>query len=147
MTEKKNVQAAGRKKIHIFRVPYFVALFIALMLGGFLLTLSALSPEQKINRDVYQAVYLSSGQLYFGKLQNTSGDYLQLKSPYIEQAVPSSEKNEDGTAKAPQTILLRVKDQVYGPDDSIAIKSSQVVFWQNLRPDSKVSQAIEAKSK
>lgn len=100
---------------------------------------------QRIDSSKYQIVSLATGQVYFGKLQNQTGEYLVLKSPYIEQTVQSQDKNEDGTAKATQTTILRVKDMVYGPEDSIALKSSQVTFWQNLRDDSKVTQAIKAK--
>lgn len=100
---------------------------------------------QRIDASKYQIVTLATGQVYFGKLQNQTGDYLVLKSPYIEQTIPSQDKNEDGTAKSAQTTILKVKDMVYGPEDSIALKSSQIIFWQNLRDDSKVMQAIEAK--
>jgi hypothetical protein len=91
---------------------------------------------QRIDTSAYQVVYLTNGQAYFGKLQNVGGDYLVMTAPYTAQTV------KDSTST---TTLLRVKDQVYGPQDSIAIKSSQVAFWQNLRSDSKVSQAIQAK--
>lgn len=100
---------------------------------------------QRIDASKYQIVILTTGQMYFGKLQNQSGDYLVIKSPYVEQAVESEEKNADGSAKQAQTTLLKVSSQLYGPDDSIAIKASQVILWQNLRDDSKVSQAIKSK--
>jgi len=96
---------------------------------------------QRIDTSAYQAVFLSNGQSYFGKLQNTGGDFLVMKSPYTAQTV------KDSTTSADTTTLLRVKDQVYGPEDSIAIKSSQVTSWQNLRSDSKVTLAIDAKNK
>lgn len=99
---------------------------------------------QRIDTSKYQIVYLVNGQAYFGKLQNTSGDFLVVKSAYIAQSVEATNiESDDKTAN--QTTLLKVTDQVYGPQDSIAIKSSQVAFWQNLRDDSKVVQAIKAK--
>ena len=93
-------------------------------------------------RDKYQVVYLTNGQAYFGKLQNIHGDFLVMKSAYIPQSVNNSDTS---AAESSQTTLLRVTDQLYGPEDSIAIKSSQVAFWQNLRDDSKVTQAIKSK--
>lgn len=110
------------------------------------ITLLQRQSQMQINTSGYQVVSLVSGQVYFGHLKNTTGEYLYLASPYIEQTIQPQEKNEDGSAKASQTALVRVKDQVYGPEDTIAIKSSQVSFWQNLRDDSKVTQAIKAKS-
>ena len=95
--------------------------------------------QQRIMNDRYQAVYLTSGQIYFGKLQNTSGDFLTLKTPYTAQ----QKANGDSTTQT-ETSLIKVTQQVYGPDDSIALRIDQVQFWQNLRPDSKIVQTIES---
>lgn len=96
---------------------------------------------QKIERGGYQVVYLTNGQAYFGKLQNTKGEYLVMKEPYTAQSVAQGEAAESAAA----TTLLKVSQQVYGPQDSIAIKSDQVSFWQNLRSDSKVAAALTQK--
>ena len=116
---------------------------LALVLAIALVTMLVMKsqPAQAIDTSKYQVVYLTNGQAYFGKLQNTSGDFLVIKSPYIAQSVSADDK----TAAATQATLLKVTSQVYGPEDSIAIKASQVTFWQNLRTESKVSTAIKAK--
>jgi len=130
-----------RKKILI--VVSLIMAGIAFVLGIALVTslIMKSQPAQAIDTSKYQVVYLTNGQAYFGKLQNTSGDFLVIKSPYIAQSVSADDK----TASATQATLLKVTSQVYGPEDSIAIKASQVTFWQNLRSDSKVSTAIKAK--
>lgn len=122
-----------------------VAVLVAVVVVGFLAAYWWLAARPQLDRSKLQVVGLSNGQVYFGYLQNTEGTYLVIKSPYTEQSLGASDKNEDGTAKTSQTALLRVKNQVYGPEDSIAIRSDQVSFWQNLRDDSKVTQAIKAK--
>lgn len=96
---------------------------------------------QQIDTSKYQVVYLSNGQAYFGKLQNTTGPYMVIKTPYTAQGV----KTSDTESNPATTTLLKVSAQVYGPEDSIAIRTDQVAFWQNLRDDSKVTKAIEAK--
>lgn len=98
---------------------------------------------QSINRSAYQVVYLTNGQAYFGKLQNTNGEYLVMSSPYSAQSVQPDPKA--GEEAAPTTTLLRVRDQVYGPDDSIAIRAETVAFWQNLRDDSKITALLKSK--
>lgn len=115
---------------------------IAIVLGVALAAYQLLDAgrQQHIDVSTYQAVYLTNGQMYFGKLQNTSGEYLTLKSAYMPQA--TSNQAQDTSASA----LIRVRDQLWGPTDSMAIRSSQVAFWQNLRDDSKVAQAIKVKS-
>lgn len=117
----------------------FSALAIATAIAG--VVLYTHRNDQRIAHDRYQVVYLTSGQIYFGKLQNTSGQYLSLKDVYtIDSQAPSS-NDATGSVATPNKIL-KVSQQVYGPDDSMAIRSDQVQFWQNLRSDSKVSKAI-----
>lgn len=135
MTEKP------AKKMKL-RLPKLVVLpVVVVVIVGFVIAWIWLPSGQRIDNSVYQAVYLSNGQAYFGKLKSTSGDYVTLESPYTVQEV-QAEKSKDAQG---QTTLLKVRDQVYGPDDSIALRSENILFWQNLRSDSKVQQAIEAK--
>lgn len=98
--------------------------------------------DQAVLTDRYQMVYLLTGQVYFGKLQNTSGQYLTLTDVYMLQNQQDAAEGADNTSN-----IIQVSRQVYGPDDSMAIRADQVQFWQNLRPDSKVAQAIDATSK
>lgn len=115
-------------------------LVLAAFAVGFLLVAALwwLIPKgQQINTATYQAVYLNNGQMYFGKLQNTDGTYLTLKAPYMPQSAQGSQDNA--------SALVKVKSQLWGPEDSIAIRADQVSFWQNLRADSKVTQAINEK--
>ena len=117
---------------------------IVLLVIAFLITLLIIrGAGQAISPTQYQVVYTQNGQIYFGKLQNTSGDYLVIEEPYTTQAPQASQQSDDaGNA----TAIIPLRDQVYGPTDSIAIKSDNVTFWQNLRDDSKVTQAIKQKT-
>ena len=118
------------------------------VVAGFVLTILVvfavfrLLPDQSIDTSKYQVVYLTNGQAYFGKLQNTDGEYLVMKQPYTAQAVEGDKVNPEQPVT---TALLRVRDQVYGPEDSIAIRAETVAFWQNLRDDSKIAAALKAK--
>lgn len=143
----KTPETPKRKRLRQYQKLSIIGVIVALS-AAFLsfLFLQYLLVPMKIDSSGYQVVSLTSGQVYFGKLKNIGGEYLYLEAPYVEQQVQAQEKNTDGSTKAAQTALIRVKDQVYGPQDMIAIKSDQVVFWQNLRDDSKVSQAIKAKA-
>lgn len=98
--------------------------------------------DQTVLYDHYQVIYLLTGQVYFGKLQNTSGEYLTLKKVYTLES-----KADGATASDNTSNILQVTRQVYGPEDSMAIRADQVQFWQNLRTDSKVAQAIDSVNK
>jgi len=111
-----------------------------IVVGAFLLTLWFIrgGTGQVIDKTSYQVVYMSNGQAYFGKLQNVSGQFLTLASPFSAQN--PQQDSSDTNAAVP---LVPVTEQVYGPENSIALRSENVLFWQNLRDDSKVTQAIK----
>lgn len=136
-TSKQRNLPSVRTLPGMFLIPAVVVLIGALLAGFFLLP-----KGERINTSGYQVVYMATGQAYFGQLQNTSGEYLRLKSPYSAQDVNSSD-SENGDTKS-STTLLKVSRQQYGPEDMMSLKSEQVLFWQNLRDDSKVVQAIKS---
>ncbi len=116
---------------------------VAVIAVGFIAAWLWLIPHgQRIDGNSYQVVYISTGQAYFGKLQNTGGDYLVIQDPYVIQDVKQADSKKKATT---ETTLVKVEDQVYGPDNSMALRADSVLFWQNLRTDSKVTQAIKSK--
>lgn len=124
--------------------PGALILTAVIVFVGALIAWQLLLPKgEHINPDEYQIVVTTSGKTYFGKLRSATGDYLVLEHPYTTQAIASSSDNKQPDQS--QTALLKLSQQIYGPEDVLSIKSEQVLFWQNLRPDSKVAKAIESK--
>lgn len=103
------------------------------------------SGGDRLLTDRYQAVFLDNGQVFFGKLKNTSGEYMVLENAYYtkKQDVPESATDEQKQAVENNVSLAKVGSEVYGPETSMSIRSEQVLFWQNLSEDSKVSNAIK----
>jgi len=129
-----------RSPRELYRKPGALLLTVAIVIAGAWLTLLfVLRKRERIKTDGYQVVYMTSGQAYFGKLQNTEGSYLVLKMPYTAQDV----KPEGSENVQTSTTLVKVSQQQYGPEDTMSLKGDQVLFWQNLRDDSKVSLAIK----
>ncbi len=144
MEQGEGIKKSAPRRSHRFVRNYIIYLFAAAVAIGLLIaaTIWLFVPKsQQINAGEYQAVYLNNGQMYFGKLQNTEGTYLYLKAPYM----PESTTNSTTGATDATSTLVPVKNKLWGPEDSIAIRADQVAFWQNLRDDSKVTQAIKSK--
>lgn len=95
--------------------------------------------------DRYQAVFLDNGQAFFGKLKNVSGEYLIVENAYRAQSqqLPQDATEAQKQANANNVSLIKVGKEVYGPENVVRIRAEQVVFWQNLEPNSKVSKAID----
>lgn len=123
-----------------YRKPGALLITLLVILLGAIVAIAYLVPKgERVNNDGYQVVYMSTGQAYFGKLKNTTGNYLVLDTPYTAQDVKGEGENTAQTS----TTLLKVSQQQYGPEETMSLKSDQVLFWQNLRDDSKVTQAIK----
>lgn len=98
--------------------------------------------------DQYQAVFLENGQTFFGKLKNTHGTYLTLEKAYTtqQQSLPENATDEQKQAVSNNLSLVKVDSVVYGPENTMMIRADQVLFWQNLQSDSKVTKAIDSDS-
>jgi hypothetical protein len=112
---------------------------VALIAGWFGLQAFLHRNEQRIDHSRYQAVFLDDGKVFFGKLQNNHGEYLTLSGAYYTQG-------QTGENETPSTSvqLVKVGDETYGPESAMSIQSNKVLFWQNLKADSKVTKAIDA---
>lgn len=141
-------QDGGRKRMWIIvAILAVVALIVAAVIvmwfsrpaGG----------DTAIQRDKYQAVFLTNGQVYFGKLGNSGGDYMQLSDVYylqVDQDVQGTgegEQTEDVTKKDDQVSLAKLGGELHGPEDAMQINREQVLFWENLTDSSKVVSAIK----
>lgn len=117
---------------------------IALLAWSTIAVLGGVGANASINKDEYQAVFLTNGQVYFGKLQNASGDYLELTDIYylqVDSEIQSGEET-DAAATDSNVQLIKLGNELHGPQDEMQISAQQVLFWENLKPDSRVSEAI-----
>lgn len=97
----------------------------------------------------YQAVFLSNGQVYFGKISNQSGDYITLKDIYYLQVV--QQPPLQGTPQAGQApvqpqqsiSLVKLGEELHGPVDEMHINRTQVLFYEDLKTAGQVVKAIQ----
>ncbi len=99
-----------------------------------------------IEKDRFQAVFLTNGQVYFGKLQNVEGNYVKLNNIYylqVQQSVqPSTSNPEKSDSSDSQVSLTKLGKELHGPTDQMYISRSEVLFWENLEKGSTVVKAI-----
>jgi len=99
----------------------------------------------------YQAVFLTNGQVYFGHLHNANTQSPNLTNVYYLQSNPANPQNTTTkttttTAQA-QLSLVKLGNELHGPEDQMNIKANQILFWENLKNDGKVVQAINNQKK
>lgn len=138
-TSRADLRAGQRKPSWVFHL-----VLIGIIAAG-VVAWHLLHRPTAPNPDRYQAVYVETGQVYFGKLRNTDGRYLRLEGAYVARAqdIPPNATEEQKAALNGNVSLAKVSEQVYGPEDTLEIRADKVIFWQNLSSDSKVTKAIE----
>ena len=95
-------------------------------------TLFAPGATEIIDRSTYQAVFLTNGSTYFGKLQEQGDQWFVLSDVFY-----LSVSEETG----PQ--LIKRGSEPQGPREPMLIPKSQVLFIENLREDSEIVSAIK----
>lgn len=108
----------------------FFAVFLLALLGYMLLR----GPT-----DAYQAVFLSNGQVYFGKIVSRGWKTINIQDVYYLQVknIPTSSVSSDDLS------LIKLGNELHGPEDGLEINWQQVLFIETLRHDSRVVSAIE----
>jgi len=109
--------------------------------------------EEVVKASDWQAVFLTNGQVYFGKLNKANSDYPELEDIYylqvqnvpIQPAEPAT--NEEGVQPAQQTeqrlILVKFGTELHRPMDKMYINKDHILMFEDLASDSNVVTAIE----
>lgn len=142
-TWTSSVNESSRRKKWPFLAAIAAAIVVLAVVGWW--HLGAQGGVKQPAGDRYQAVFLDNGQVFFGKLKNVDGTYLVLENAYYTKKadVPEGATEEQKAAIENNVSLAKVGSEVYGPETSMSIRAEQVLFWQNLTADSKVSNAIK----
>jgi lipopolysaccharide export LptBFGC system permease protein LptF len=98
----------------------------------------------------YYAVFLSDGQIYFGQITENNSSEMVISDAYHLQSngqtYQSLNQNQNVPAGA-SFSLIRVSDELHGPTNKIFINHNQILFYEQLRKDSKVVQLIQEKGR
>lgn len=135
-----------RKRIILWIVAALVT--VALAAGGWfawqMMHTKAVAP---INASKYQAVFFTNGQVYFGKLQDYNSGYFKLTDIfYLQTQAASSDasQNPQKTSNDQNNVqLIKLGEEIHGPEDAMVISKDQVLFYEDLKSDGKVARSID----
>lgn len=86
-----------------------------------------------VDGGAYQAVFLVSAQVYFGRLSVPNSELYLLSDVYYLDTPPQGEQ---------QGRLLKRGGELHGPRDPMLIPARSVLYIENVRDDSEVMAAI-----
>ena len=136
----------GKAKFSL-KIAAIIVLLGMLLSGGWFFYQSRTSAN--IDGGRYQAVFLTNGQVYFGKLQTLNGGYLKLNDIYYLEtnSTDTSASLQNATSTAANVQLIKLGSEIHGPDDEMIINKDQVLFFENLKNDSTVAKSIASYQK
>ncbi|QQS22720.1 hypothetical protein IPM19_03765 [bacterium] len=147
-------QSAGRSNL-----PWVIlAVVILLIILGVALFRDRLFPSDAANNasttaqeskpSGYQAVFLTNGQVYFGKLSDVSATYATLTDIYYLQVAPqpglqgSGQNGQQQQQQQQQLLLVKLGKELHGPVDEMKINRDQILFYEDIKEDGTVMTKI-----
>ncbi|MEK7212497.1 MAG: hypothetical protein AAB686_02380 [Patescibacteria group bacterium] len=110
----------------------FILIVIVIVILAVWLALVFVRPNES-GPSAYSAVYLSTGDIYFGKLSWLP--WPKMKEVwYLQRGV--DQQNQ------PQLGVARFKNAFWGPIDEIYLNPKEIIFWTSLRKDSQLTKAF-----
>jgi len=119
------------------RVFKILSIPVVLILLGVLLILLRFDSKKQFTADnVYHAVVLTNGHLYFGKL-----DRMGKKDPVLRDVYYVQTKTDEKTQKV-FNVLIKRGNEWHGPDEMV-LNGNHIVFIETVGRDSMVARLIE----
>jgi len=128
-----------------------VVIVAAILAIGLFVPPRGSSISSAIDNGKYQAVFFTNGQVYFGKLTQVNEGYFKLSGVFYLQAKDDAAETDklqqttDSSSNAVQ--LIKLGNEIHGPQDEMVISKDQVLFFENLKAEGKVSTSIEQYNK
>jgi hypothetical protein len=134
------------------KLPWVVLVLVIVVLAvfGFLFRDKLFGAEGAVKGaftdGTYKAVFLTNGQVYFGKLDNAGDQYASLSDIYYLQVSPTQgSQNADQAVSQQQQqglTLVKLGQELHGPVDAMKINRDQILFYEDIKEDGRVMQAI-----
>ena len=100
------------------------------------------SEDKYVDSSRLQAVFLNTGQVYFGNIKSLNNKYFVLSNIYYLQSTNSSSSTA-ASSSANNITLVKLGCELHEPYDQMVINSDQVTFWENLQDGGQVAKAVK----
>ncbi|HEX5797525.1 MAG TPA: hypothetical protein VFX86_03995 [Candidatus Saccharimonadales bacterium] len=145
-----NGKSAPRRKRFLKKKRLVSIVAIVIIVGALVGAWFAFRPTttaETIDDNKYQAVFLTNGQVYFGKLATVNAEYMRLSDIYYLQTQSANRNSQNPQQTSDQQTsgvqLIKLGEEIHGPVDEMVISRDQILFFENLKEDSQVSASIK----
>lgn len=150
---QENYTYSGKSGGGVLKLVVAVLVIVIALLGGWYLlgnytnfNLPELGSSNQNLSQGWHAVFLSNGQVYFGKIDKITDRELVLSNIYYLQVVTKPLQQSQETPPTTQTqqelTLAKLGNELHGPVDLMTINRDHILLTEELKEDSKVVTAI-----
>lgn len=101
------------------------------------------SQDSYVYTNKLQAVFLNTGQVYFGNITRINQQYLVLTNIFYLQTSGGTASGSSSSSTTPTKVsLVKLGCELHAPYDQMVINMNQVTFWENLQSDGQVAKAV-----
>ncbi len=134
----------GRSNSGLYKWSAYVGgLVVVALIAAVLLALIFGNPKSQsdyVIKNKLQAVFLNTGQVYFGNIQDINPQYLVLTHIFYLQT--NSNSSSSNSSSSSNVSLVKLGCELHAPYDQMVINMQQVTFWENLQAKGQVAQAV-----
>lgn len=115
---------------------------VAVLLVGLILFISSSDKTEStyVDSGKLQAVFLNTGQVYFGNIKSLNDKYFVLTNIYYLQT--SNSNSGSSSSSNANVTLVKLGCELHRPYDQMVINRPSVTFWENLESSGQVAQAV-----
>jgi hypothetical protein len=119
-----------------------VAAIVIILLGVIIVAARGGGPKESsyVDSAKLQAVFLNTGQVYFGNIKTLNNKYVELTNIYYLQTSNGSQASQ--TTANTSVSLVKLGCELHEPFDKMLINRDQVTFWENLQDGGQVAKAV-----
>ena len=122
----------------VFAVSAVIVLLVALVAA---VSFGGNSKEDSyVDSSKLQAVFLNTGQVYFGNIKTLNNKYFVLTNIYYLQTSGGSQGSSSNSNTS--VSLVKLGCELHEPFDKMIINRDQVTFWENLQDGGQVAKAV-----
>lgn len=134
LNKERNWTRWGAGLLGLLLLVLVVAVIIFVAFGG------GKKESGYVDENKLQAVFLQTGQVYFGKVKALNGNFIELENIYYLQT--SSSDAAATTNSNANVSLVKLGCELHAPYDRMVINREQVTFWENLQDNGQVAKAV-----
>jgi len=141
----------GKKNKGMGKIIITIVVVAVVVWGAYYFMFSGKSAGKVVDSSKYQAVFLTNGQVYFGKVSGEKKSYVAVTDVYymvLKQPLQNQKKEgeEQADQTKPEYTLVKLGKEMHGPT-SMSINKDQILFIENLSDDSKIVTTINGSQK